>query len=50
MNIKKNLSALLAAGMLAGMLPAAGAAASPVVEYDMAGQVADPLRTAGADG
>ena len=41
MNIKKNLSALLAAGMLAGMLPAAGAAASPVVEYDMAGQFAD---------
>lgn len=41
MNFKKNLSALLAGGMLAGMLPAAGAAASPVVEYEASGRYAE---------
>ena len=41
MNFKKNLSALLVGGMLAGMLPAAGAAASPVVEYETSGQYAE---------
>lgn len=41
MNLKKNLSALLAGCMLAGMLPAAGAAASPVVEYETSGQYAE---------
>lgn len=41
MNLKKNLSALLVGSMLVSMLPAAGAAASPVVEYETSGRYAE---------
>ena len=37
MNLKQTLSALLAAGVLCGTLPAAGAANAPKVEYETLG-------------